>query len=82
MLGAGLCPLGARKQVGETNNDHLIIHKYTVIFEIHAQKGRNMIILQPLINVSHLESTVAWRIPWTEEPGGLQSTGSQRVGHD
>ena len=22
-----------------------------------------------------------WRIPWTEEPGGLQSTGSQRVGH-
>ena len=26
--------------------------------------------------------TLAWRIPWTEEPGGLQSTGSQRVGHD
>ena len=26
-------------------------------------------------------STVAWRIPWTEEPGGLQSTGSQRFGH-
>ena len=25
-------------------------------------------------------SIVAWRIPWTEEPGGLQSTGSQRVG--
>ena len=23
-----------------------------------------------------------WRIPWTEEPGGLQSTGSQRIGHD
>ena len=23
----------------------------------------------------------AWEIPWTEEPGGLQSTGSQRVGH-
>ena len=27
-------------------------------------------------------STLAWRIPWTEEPGGLQSTGSQTVGHD
>ena len=27
-------------------------------------------------------STLAWRIPWTEEPGGLQSTGSQWVGHD
>ena len=27
-------------------------------------------------------SVLAWRIPQTEEPGGLQSTGSQRVGHD
>ena len=27
-------------------------------------------------------SILAWRIPWTEEPGGLQPTGSQRVGHD
>ena len=27
-------------------------------------------------------STHAWKIPWTEEPGGLQSMGSQRVGHD
>ena len=26
-------------------------------------------------------SIVAWRIPWTEEPDGLKSTGSQRVGH-
>ena len=25
---------------------------------------------------------LAWRIPWTEEPGGLQSIGSQRVGYD
>jgi len=27
-------------------------------------------------------STVAWRIPWTEEPGRLQSMGLQRVGYD
>ena len=27
-------------------------------------------------------STLAWKIPWMEEPGGLQSIGSQRVGHD
>ena len=27
-------------------------------------------------------SILAWKIPWTEEPGGLQSTGLQRVGHD
>ena len=27
-------------------------------------------------------STLAWKIPWMEEPGGLQSVGSLRVGHD
>ena len=27
-------------------------------------------------------STLAWKIPWTEEPGRLQPMGSQRVGHD
>ena len=27
-------------------------------------------------------STLTWRIPWTEEPGGLQSMGLQGVGHD
>ena len=27
-------------------------------------------------------SVLAWKIPWTEEPGGLQFMGSQRVGHD
>ena len=27
-------------------------------------------------------SILAWRIPWAEEPGGLQSIGSQRVGHN
>ena len=27
-------------------------------------------------------SVLAWKIPWTEEPGGLQSMGSQSVGHN
>ena len=27
-------------------------------------------------------SVLAWRIPWTQEPGGLQSMGPQRAGHD
>ena len=27
-------------------------------------------------------SILAWKIPWTEDPGGLESVGSQRVGHD
>ena len=29
-----------------------------------------------------LSSSLAWKIPWTEEPGGLQSMGLQRVRHD
>ena len=29
-----------------------------------------------------LSSVVAWEIPWTEEPGGLQSMGSKKTGHD
>ena len=32
--------------------------------------------------ISRFTSTLAWKIPWTEEPGGLQSMGSLRVGHD
>ena len=33
--------------------------------------------------VTHSNSSIlSWEIPWTEEPGGLQSTVSQRVGHD
>ena len=44
------------------------------------------ITLQPLLtvekNMATHSSILAWRIPWTEETGGLQSTGSQRVRHD
>ena len=37
----------------------------------------------PLENEMATHSSIlAWRIPWTEEPGGLQSMGLQRVGHD
>ena len=37
----------------------------------------------PLEEVMATHSSIlAWEIPWTEEPGGLQSVGSQRVGHD
>ena len=51
------------------------------------------IIIRTKIFVEHLcivaekamaphSSTLAWKIPWTEEPGRLQSMGSLRVGHD
>ena len=35
----------------------------------------------PLEEETH-SSILAWKIPWIEEPDGLQSMGSQRVGHD
>ena len=37
---------------------------------------------QPEKAIAPHSSTLAWKIPWTEEPGGLQSMGSPRVGHD
>ena len=48
---------------------------------------RNMTIYLPLIGnlekaMAPHSSTLAWKIPWMEEPGGLQSMGSLRVGHD
>ena len=37
----------------------------------------------PLVKEMATHSSIlAWKIPWTEEPGGLQSMGSQRVGQD
>ena len=36
----------------------------------------------PLEEMATHSSILAWEIPWTEEPGGLQSKGSQRVRHD
>ena len=37
---------------------------------------------QPEKAMAPHSSTLPWKIPWTEEPGGLQSMGSRRVGHD
>ena len=36
----------------------------------------------PLEKMATHSSILAWQTPWTEDPGGLQSMGSQRVGHD
>ena len=54
-----------------------------------ANTGDLRDVVQPLSREDPLEedtathsSILAWRIPWTEEPGGLQSMASHRVGHD
>ena len=45
---------------------------FTLTFHFHALEKE----------VAAHSSVLAWRIPWTEKPGGLQSMGSHRVGHD
>ena len=46
------------------------MHMHTYIY-MHLEKA-----------MAPHSSPLAWKIPWTEEPGGLQSMGSLRVGHD
>ena len=45
---------------------------FTFTFHFHALEAE----------MATHSSVLAWRIPWTEEPGGLLSMGSHRVGHD
>ena len=47
------------------------LSNFTLTFHFHALEKE----------MATHSSTLARRIPWTEEPGGLQSTGSQRIGH-
>ena len=60
----------------EFSNLYLLVKFYWVIsFYIY-------LLLLPEKAMAPHSSTLAWKIPWTEEPGGLQSMGSLRVGHD
>ena len=49
----------------------LVIHYFKEALGLYSEKA-----------MAPHSSTLAWRIPWTEEPGRLQSMGSLRVGHD
>ena len=72
-------------ELGETKSEYM---------KDHGQEGfENSTLLDPNINCQELHwlmekamalhsSTVAQKMPWMEEPGGLQSMGSLRVGHD
>ena len=68
---------------------------YEIVWDFPtAQMGKNLPAMQetwaqslgqedPLEKEMAIHSSIlAWRIPWTEKPGGLQSMGSQRVRHD
>ena len=66
-----------------------VIHGGSVVKNLPAMKEMQKMKIQSLGQEDPLEegmathsSILAWRIPWTEEPGEVQSIGSQRVGHD
>ena len=54
---------------------------YTYIC-IYNQRNKVILLNQCIERWITLSSTLAWKIPWGEEPGRLQSRGSLRVGHD
>ena len=69
-------------------------HSYLIWASLVAQRLKRLLAMQETgvrslgwedllekEKASH-SSVLAWKIPWMEEPGGLQSIGSQRVGHD
>ena len=69
--------------------NHLVIISASLV----AQTVKNLPAMQetwiqslgqddPLENGMATRSDIFWRLPWTEEPGGLQSVGSHRVRHD
>ena len=49
-----------------------LLRDFTFTFHFHALEKE----------MAPHSSALAWKVPWAEEPGGLQSMGSQRVGHD
>ena len=80
-LGPRLCDLGGG--VGVLGEPSLVAQAVKCLPAMRESRVRS------LGWEDHLEremathsSTLAWKIPWTEDPGRLQSMGSERVGHD
>ena len=72
----------------------LVVQQKDLAIHVVAQMVKNLPAMQetPVLSLDQEDplekgmathsSTLAWRNPWTEEPGRLQSLGSQRAGHD
>ena len=58
-----------------------VITKETVRLTLASEKRKDLCITMEKAMAPH-SRTFAWKIPWMEEPGRLQSIGSLRVGHD
>ena len=73
-LGCDIAQKGAvpRGHLGRVTKSRTPLSDFTFTFHFHALEKE----------MATYSSIPAWKIPWTEEPGGLQSLGLQRVGHD
>jgi len=73
----------------KTKKSHVInfVLKYTCFTEfccflLNLNMNKPQVYIYPEKAMAPHSSTLAWKIPWAEEPGRLQSMGSLRVGHD
>ena len=86
--------LGLRKPEGRVKGTAFLESKPQIQSSLVAQTAKNLPAMQE-IQVRSLDgedplekemathsNILGWEIPWTEEPGGLQSMGLQKVGHD
>ena len=73
---------------GSVNASKMLALGFAVVKNPPAKAGNMRLGFHPWVRKIPLEegmathpNVLAWRIPWTEEPGGLWSIGSERVGH-
>ena len=60
----------------------MVSHFYAAILKVLILFHREEMSVNKIEEMATHSSTLAWKIPWMEEPGRLQFMGSQRVGHD
>ena len=70
--------MGWQRVEYDSMTKHTHVYKYVCVSCIYS----GCCTLQLEKAMATHSSTLAWKIPWTEEPGGLQSMGFLRVGHD
>ena len=72
------------KDIFILNGASLVAQRLKLLPAMQETWVRSLSQEDPLVEgmATHALQTLAWSIPWTEEPGGLQSKGLQRVGHD
>ena len=63
------------------HQSYILINISTLSVPNHSSLFLQLVNITEKMMATH-SSTLAWRIPWTEEPGRLQSMGSPRVRHD